>query len=222
MADAAREAAAKQRIVSHMNADHQDSVARYLEHYCNVSSFTARKARLTDMSLGSLTIEAGSRKFTIPLEPPMQAWREARERVIQMDRDCLAGLGRSDITVKQYTRPRGAHAVIFVVCALTDVLVSRRANALPGSFIYTHVLSYSPGFASFVAQVQPVVLALMIGIHVVEASIMARRLQRHNVAQLSGLWWLWVASCFIEGFGALQRVDALVHQGRREKDKQKH
>ncbi|OMP85471.1 hypothetical protein BK809_0004141 [Diplodia seriata] len=223
MADAAaQEAAAKRRIVSHMNADHQDSIARYLEHYCNVSSFAARRARLTDLSLGSMSIGAAGKNFTIPLEPPMQSWREARERVIQMDRDCLAGLGRSDITVRQYTRPRGAHAVIFVVCALTYVLVSRRANALPGSFIYDHVLSYSPGFAAFVARVQPLVLALMIAIHVVEASIMARRLQRHNVAQLSGLWWQWVASSFIEGFGALQRVDALVQQGRREKDKQKH
>ncbi|KKY13659.1 putative integral membrane [Diplodia seriata] len=175
-------------------------IARYLEHYCNVSSFAARRARLTDLSLGSMSIGAAGKNFTIPLEPPMQSWREARERVIQMDRDCLAGLGRSDITVRQYTRPRGAHAVIFVVCALT----------------------YSPGFAAFVARVQPLVLALMIAIHVVEASIMARRLQRHNVAQLSGLWWQWVASSFIEGFGALQRVDALVQQGRREKDKQKH
>lgn len=180
-------------------------IARYLEHYCKASSFAASRARLTDISLGSMSIEAGGRKFTIPLEPPMQSWREARERLVQMDKNCLDGLGRSDITVKQYTRPRGAHAVIFVVCALTYVLVSRWANALPGSFIYDHVLSYSPGFAGFVAQVQPAVLALMIGIHVVEASIMARRLQRHNVAQLSGLWWQWVASCFIEGFGALQR-----------------
>ncbi|KAF4542999.1 protein of unknown function DUF2470 [Lasiodiplodia theobromae] len=220
MAD--QEAAAKQRIVSHMNADHQDSIARYVEHYCKASSFTASKARLSDISLGSMSVDAAGRQFTIPLEPPMQSWREARERLVQMDRDCLVGLGRSDITVKQYTRPRGAHAVVFVVCALTYVLVSRRANALPGSFIYDHVLSYSPGFAAFVAQVQPVVLALMIGIHVVEASIMARRLQRHNVAQLSGLWWQWVASCFIEGFGALQRVDALVQQARREKEKQKH
>lgn len=223
MADpAAQEAAAKQRIVSHMNADHQDSIVRYVEHYCKVSSLAARNARLVDITLGSMSIEAAGKKFSVPLEPPMQSWREARERLVQMDKETLAGLGRSDITVKQYTRPRGAHAVVFTVCALTYVLVSRRANALPGSFIYDHVLSYSPGFASFVAQVQPIVLALMVGIHVVEASVMARRLQRHNVAPLSGLWWQWIASCFIEGFGALQRVDALVQQGRREKEKQQH
>ncbi|GME41615.1 hypothetical protein GTA08_BOTSDO00509 [Neofusicoccum parvum] len=223
MADpAAQEAAAKQRIISHMNADHQDSIVRYVEHYCKVSALAARKARLVDMNLGSMSVDAAGKKYTVPLEPPMQSWREARERLVQMDKDALAALGRSDITVKQYTRPRGAHAVVFAVCALTYVLVSRRANALPGSFIYDHVLKHAPGFAAFTAQVQPIVLALMVGIHVVESSVMARRLQRHNVALLSGLWWKWVASCFIEGFGALQRVDALVQEGRREKDKQKH
>lgn len=180
-------------------------IVRYVEHFCSVSSFAARKARLIDMSLGSMSIDVSGKQYTIPLEPPMQSWREARERVIQMDKDCLAALGRSDITIKQYTRPRGAHAVIFTVCALTYVLVSRRANALPGSLIYDHVLKYAPGLASFTAQVQPAVLALMVAIHVVEASIMARRLQRHNVALLSGLWWKWVASSSIEGFGALQR-----------------
>ncbi|EKG10996.1 protein of unknown function DUF2470 [Macrophomina phaseolina MS6] len=221
-APAAQEAAAKQRVISHMNADHQDSIVRYAEHYCKLSSFAARKARLADITLGSMCVEAAGKKYTIPLEPPMQSWREARERLVQMDKDALAGLGRSDITVKQYTRPRGAHAVVFTVCALTYVLVSRRANAQPGSFIYDHVLSYSPGFASFVAQVQPLVLAFLVGIHALETAILARRLQRHNVSAFSRLWWQWIASCLIEGFGSLERFGALVQQGRHEKEKQKH
>ncbi|KAF2143282.1 uncharacterized protein K452DRAFT_286109 [Aplosporella prunicola CBS 121167] len=218
----AHEAAARQRIVSHMNADHQDSVRRYLEHYCNVSSFAARNARLVGMSLGSMSIQAAGHRYNIPLEPPMQSWREARERVIKMDQDAVTALRRSDITVKTYTRPRGFHAVVFTVCSLTYVLVSRRANALPGSYIHDYILKYVPALASFTAKVQPIILVLMIVIHVFESSIMARKLGKHNVPFGGGLWWCWITSCFIEGFGALQRVDALVRKGRLEKEKAKH
>lgn len=43
---AAAELAAKTRIITHMNNDHQDSLVRYLEAYHNLSSFTARNAKI--------------------------------------------------------------------------------------------------------------------------------------------------------------------------------
>ncbi|KAF2089892.1 integral membrane protein-like protein [Saccharata proteae CBS 121410] len=220
MAD--KDAAAKQRVISHMNADHGDSITRFLEHYCRVSSFTARRARLADMSLASMQVEAGGKQYNIPLEPSMDSWRDARERMVKMDQDALAGLGRSDITIREYRVPKGFHAVVFTVCLLTYVLVSRRQNALPGSFIYDNVLRHVPALASFTAKVQPTVLALMVGIHLFEASVMARRLAKHNVPLLGGLWWAWTGSCFIEGFGALQRTSAIVAEEQAAKHKQQH
>ncbi|KAK8174114.1 hypothetical protein IWX90DRAFT_485010 [Phyllosticta citrichinensis] len=223
MADSqSQDAAAKQRILSHMNADHHDSVCRYLEHFCSVSSFKARAARLADISLESMTIAAAGKHHTIPLNPPMKSWREARERLVKLDKDALEGLGRSDVTVKRYTRPRGLHALVFAVCILSFILVSRRANALPGSYIYDKVLSYAPAFAAFTATVQPVVLWGMVVGHLIESVVLARKLEKYNVPVLSGLWWQWITSCFIEGFGALQRVEALAREERLAKEKAKH
>ncbi|KAK8200352.1 hypothetical protein IWZ00DRAFT_42528 [Phyllosticta capitalensis] len=223
MADSqSQDAAAKQRVLSHMNADHHDSVCRYLEYFCGVSSFKARNARLADMSLESMTIATSGKHHIIPLDPPMKSWREARERLVKMDKDAVIGLGRSDVSVKKYTRPRGLHAFVFTVCLLSFILVSRRANALPGSFIYDNVLGHAPGFAAFVATMQPIVLWFLVVCHGVECFILARKLKKYNVPFLGGVWWQWMASCVIEGFGTLQRVEALAREERLAKEKAKH
>ncbi|KAJ9649305.1 hypothetical protein H2201_004313 [Coniosporium apollinis] len=212
-----KERAMQQRIVTHMNADHRDSVVRYLEHYKGLSSFTARNARLEKMDLDSLGINCAGKLYTIPLDPPLSSLKEARERVVQMDKDAIAGLGRSEVTIKEYRAPRGFHAVVFGLCLFTYIAFSRRQNVLPGSLVYDYLLKYVPGSGYF-ASIQPAVLWLMVGIHLAEAVVMARRLGKHSVPLGSRLWWTWVVSCFVDGYGSFQRLDALV----REKAKQKH
>ncbi|KAK3173077.1 hypothetical protein OEA41_006406 [Lepraria neglecta] len=90
-----QDAAAKHRIITHMNADHQDSLIRYLEYYAGLSSFSARNAQLTDITFDSLTIEySHEQAHRIPIKPPMTAWSEARPRVVEMDMVATRGLGR--------------------------------------------------------------------------------------------------------------------------------
>ncbi|KAL9603152.1 MAG: hypothetical protein Q9219_001355 [cf. Caloplaca sp. 3 TL-2023] len=86
-----------------------DSLIRYLEYYCNFSSFSARNAKLESVTLDSLAISAGSRRepSLIPLRPAMSAWSEARARFADLDAQAVAGLKRSSITIKRYDRPRG-------------------------------------------------------------------------------------------------------------------
>jgi len=208
---ASQDAAAKQRVIPHMNADHQDSIVRYLEHLLNVSSFAARNARIEDMTLNSVTVRSNSKRYVIPLEPPMDSWRDARERLVRMDKDAIQALGRSDITVKEYRRPRGFHAVVFVACALTFAAFCRMSNFLPGSYLYEVVLKHFPGFASFCAKIQPILFYTMFAVHAGEAITMAKtRLRKHSVPVASRLWWTWVLSTLIEGVGAFQRFDAIV------------
>jgi len=154
------------------------------------------------MDLNSLHIRCGGALYTIPLDPPLSSLKEARERVVQMDREAIAGLGRS--AVKEYRSPKGFHAVVFGLCLFTYVVFSRRGNVLPGSLVYDYLLKHVPG-SSYFAGIQPAVLWLMVGIHAAEAVVMARRLGRHSVPLLSRLWWMWVGSCFIEGYGSFQR-----------------
>ena len=180
-------------------------VIRYMEFYKGFSSFAARDATLESMQLDGLSIKCGGKLYTIALDPPMESLKEARERVVQMDKDAIRGLHRSEVTVKEYRSPKGFHAVVFGLCLFAFTVFSRRQNVVHGSPIFDYLLKYIPGSGYF-ATIQPALITLMGGIHLAEAVVMARtRLAKHSVPLSSRLWWTWTISTFIEGFGAFQR-----------------
>jgi len=171
---ATQDQAAKARILPHMNREHGDSISRYLEHNLHISSFSARNAKLEDMTLSSLVIRSSGGLFTVPLTPPLSSWREARERLIAMDQDAVKALGRSPITVTTYTRPRSfLHITVFVGCLLGYFSFTRKANFEPGSYLYNLFLRYVPAFAAFAAPKVHMALAIMVAIHGAEAAFMA-------------------------------------------------
>ncbi|MCJ1366412.1 hypothetical protein MMC16_005540 [Acarospora aff. strigata] len=219
-----RDAEAQRRIISHMNKDHHDSVVRFLEHYAHVSTYSARNAKLTGITLNKLTIDSGNgSQHVISLDPPLSSWPEARERMVTMDKVALQGLGRSHIAVKEYRWPTGFLALVFVLAAQTLATFWRRANFLPGSLLYDSVLRHVPRYAKFCYDIQPYLFYLMLAIHVTEAVWMARtRLVRYNVPQFSILWWKWVSSTFVEGVGAFKRFDQIVKEEVIKKEKAKH
>lgn len=179
-------------------------VIRYAEHYGNASRYTSRNAKVEDITLDKLVLSAGGRTISIPLDPPLKSFSEARERVVKMDQDCIEALGRDSITIKEYRAPKGFEAVIFATCFSTYILLSRPENV---SFVFQMI----PDFAAFVLKIRLLVLFPMIAIHVFETSLMIRKLQRHSVPLFSKLWWAWTASCFIEGVGSFRRY-ASVHE----------
>ncbi len=225
MADqAAKDAAAKQRIITHMNTDHQDSLIRYLEHFCHVSSFSARNAKLADITFDSLTILASNGKpHTIPLEPPMTSWSEARPRVVAMDAEAVAGLNRSNITVKKFRGPKGVMGVVFVAAAVTFVVFSKRSNFEPGALVYDTVMRHVPNFNKFCHTIQPLVLYPMIALHSWEAYNMDQtRLEKHSIPRFSKLWWKWIFMTFIGGIGLFKSFDSIVEEEEAKKANAKH
>jgi hypothetical protein len=124
-----------------------------------------------------------------------------------MDQDCIHALGRDSITIKEYRAPKGFDAVIFATCLSTYILLSRPAHV---SFVFKLV----PEFADFVSKIRLLVLYPMIFIHVIEAFLMTRKLQRHSVPLFSKLWWAWCLSCFIEGVGSFRRYEMSILNSR--------
>ncbi|MCJ1389567.1 hypothetical protein MMC18_002424 [Xylographa bjoerkii] len=225
MAEAqAKDAAAKERILQHMNKDHQDSLIRYLEHYCHVSSYYARNAQLEDITFASITITSGKGcRYIIPLDPPLASWSEMRSRVVAMDAKSINGLKRSDITVKKYKRPKRLWIVVPCLVAGTMIAFSKRSNFEPGSFLYDYLLKSLPDFAKFCHTIQPYLLPGVLMIHATEAAHMASsRLDKHSVPRFSTLWWKWVISAFFEGIGAFRRLDQIVAHEEDLKAKIKH
>jgi hypothetical protein len=179
-------------------------VIRYLENYHHLSGWQAYHGKISDISLDYIAFECAGMKYRTALDPPMASFRDARERLVQMDKECTQALGRSDITIKEYTAPTGLYLVLFIIVSTTLVAFRTRKNFETGSIISAVV----PGsFAQFCWTIQPFIWYGMLAIHGVETWHMARgRLRKHNVNTRSKVWWSWIGTTFIEGVGAYNRL----------------
>lgn len=210
----------KDFIIKHMNADHGDSLELYLQAYSRITASQSKGATLEDLTLSSLTIRANGTRYSIPIDPPMASYNEARGRLVALHKASLQKLGRSDVTLTEYTAPRGHQTVIFALCLLTYISCFRRENLLPGSFVYENFgYKFVPNFAHFVYNIQPWAFPLFVAIHISESAALAvTKLRPHGVPFLSGLWFAWMGSCLVEGFGAFQRINRIVKQAREKKE----
>jgi hypothetical protein len=185
-----------------------------------------RSAQMIDINLEEMKFTCNDEQHTIAFDPPMKSLRDARERVVQLDKEALQSLGRSDLTIDKYIPPTThvGHLFNFSACLLSYIFLPFPSIWQPGSLLYGTVLHHVPWFANFVAQFGWwIVVAFMIPIHSTEAGIMARRLRtKHGLTPLDGLWWSWTTSTFVEGITAKWRLDALLERKRKEKDAKKH
>jgi len=231
-----------------MNADHHDSIVRYAEHYCSLSSFTARHAHLTSISFTSLTLstarasitppapttstaasarksELGAHTYHIPLDPPLTSWAQARERLVAMDNSCLEKLHRSPFTLGHYIPPRGFHALLMVLTTLTFTTFFSRTLLAPNapSALFGPLPVLFPSVFGWFWTIQPWVFWPMLVAHLGEAVYLDRsRLRRHGVPRGGKLWWKWVVGTVFEGFGNFVRIDAWAAEMQRKKDAKAH
>jgi hypothetical protein len=152
-----------------------------------------------------MTIRAASNTYQIPINPPMKALSEARSRLVEMDADCIKELGRSPITVNAYKYPKGFHTLVFWLTCSTYIMLLREQHVHPGSVFYDYHLRWIPYFPYIAQTYRLHILALMVIIHGGETYIMSGQLKKHSVVLFSVVWWQYMISCFIEGFGSFQR-----------------
>lgn len=177
---------------------------------------------MADIDLNQMTFLAGGKSYKIPFEPPLSSYRETRERVVEMDRECLSALDKSDITVQTFIPPTVSafYAIEFLVVTTTFLGYSQRWWFGRGEIV---AIIVGEGFARFSWLIQPWLISFMLILHASEAVYFARnRLRRHSVNVRTALWWRWVATTFIEGVFSYQRFDDHVQKRRQEKEKQKH
>lgn len=116
-----------------------------------------------------MTIISGGKEYIVHFEPPLKSYSEARERVIDMDRNAVTALGRSSVSIKQYQAPRGFHLVVFMAALGAFILLSRDSFTNSKSLLAAIV----PAFASFVNRIRLLVLIPMAAIHAAEATYMS-------------------------------------------------
>ena len=175
---------------------------------------------MVDINLNEMALVCNDKIYRIPFEPPMESLREARERVVEMDKECRDALGKSDITVKEFAPPTGIYALEFAIVAATFLSYSRRYWFEKGQVVERLL---GPAFARFSWTIQPWLIVFMVGLHTAEVIYFIRNhLREHSVNIRSLLWWKWVATTFVEGQFAFKRWRDLVRRKRQEKEKQKH
>lgn len=218
---------AEARIISHMNGDHARELSHYLRHHAGLSPRAASRPWLKSLSLESMTIAAGGlsgREFVVPFEPPMASLAEARTRLVAMDADARAALGLSDIYIDKYTAPRGVEAVVFAAVAFYFFSYATVGAVHPGNpGVWGLLNAWFPGGALGWRRIVLAIFWPVVGIHVAEAWWLARsRLHPHGVDAGTPLWFAWIASTAIEGFGAFKRIDRMVAEKRALKESKKH
>jgi hypothetical protein len=197
-------------------------VALYVENGLKGSRLLSPTAQITDITHEAITIQTSvlpiplnyiipfTLTHTLPLEPPLTSLSEARTRLIEIDQESRAALGRSTLTIDTYAPPATPfHIFVFALCLSTFIMLSRDAFVSPGGWAYEAFLKRISGLAEFTQWARVTILGLMVVIHSTEAYFMAGRCKKYGVGIGTGAWWLWEISTFIEGFGAFQRYEPL-------------
>lgn len=94
---------------------------------------------------------------------------------------------------------------------------------MEGTWFYDRILPFFPGGPKWFLGITRAIALPVLGIHLFEAySLDKTRLRKYGVEIGSAVWWKWICSCFIEGFGCFQRVDAMAKQKEKEAAKVNH
>lgn len=198
-----------------MNKDHQHDLSAILRHQLGISS---QSPELTDITLSSLTITADGQTHVVPISPPMATWSDRRTRLVDMTMSARSALGLGadgkPVVVKRFIPPSGFGAVVFgaVVFYFACFAAVKAGFVERGTTLWGLLeevrFPYGPrGFRWIVERIFVAVVA----IHVGECWWMDRtRLRKFGVERGSGLWFAWMARCFLEGLTTFKSFDGEV------------
>ena len=215
-----------ERIMAHLNAQHQRELSLYLRHFAGVPAAAARRPRVVAMSHEHMVLRAqGAGKgeeekdHVVPFEPPLASWDQVRGRVTEMDAAARRALGMGDVYLTRHRWPdRPFDAVLFCAVLFYFFCAATLPWVRPGSAPWTALSLLGRDVPAGYRWLVKVIFVPVIGIHATEAVLFERRrMQRHGVERWSGLWWRWMICVTIEGLTAWQRSDRVLASLRAQK-----
>ncbi|CAK7230152.1 hypothetical protein SEUCBS140593_007488 [Sporothrix eucalyptigena] len=235
------DAKSKKATMAHMNRDHSLDLGLYLRFVNGLSAkqlAAEGNPEMVDMDLKAMYIRTSTTGtiHVVPLNPPMVAWGERRQRLIDLAMDARKAFG---VPLPEHGPPSAAgpaakQPIAFQAPGPFDVLVLfgvvlffflsglvYTGHDATAADIWTHVLTavgvternfIFGGPDGFRLMIRLMFVPVAI-IHVVEAWWMVKtRLTPHNMKPLSLNWCLWVALTFLIGFGSFLRFDKLARK----------
>ncbi|KAI5801302.1 hypothetical protein EDC01DRAFT_647512 [Geopyxis carbonaria] len=208
-ASKAATAAAQQRIINHMNAQHQPDLSAYLQHYARLPPALSRTAHLKAISLSRLTISITNgpavSEIHIPIDPPLREYSEARERLAAMSVDAKRGLG---VVTEWSWNMEGVLVAFGVVAGLVTFAAPEYWLGEGGAVKRYVFMDGCDALVDVLREWGYWIWAAIVACHIIEAVVMHRsRLSRRGVEMGSRLWWAWIVSTLFEGFPAIKRFD---------------
>lgn len=205
---------AQARILGHMNKDHKLAVEDYLAVYGEVkvdnkiANIILRDIELDHMSIGfnHFDIEFEIMKV-IELDPPLESFKQARERLVTMAKHAAKARGYSHFQINEmsYANCPYDYAIVSLVLLAAAayffpaLVFGVLAQAVPGSVI------------EFLKSITARVFYATVVIHLAETLVfMVPLLKKYRVPLDFKLEWL-VAS-MLEGYGAKRRFMACVKE----------
>lgn len=218
--------APRDRIMAHMNQDHQRELSLYLRHYAGLSRQAASEPWLKDVTTEGMTIAAGGlggKEFFIAFDPALSSLADVRPAVVEMARVSREALGYSDITVTHFEAASGFALVVFISVAFYFFCWLTLGFVLPGTPIWSFLQTVFPGGPLFYRWLVKTIFVPVLGIHIGECCWFHKtRLRRHGIEFGTSLWWTWIGTLFFEGYPGFQRFDTIVAAKRKEKDAKRH
>lgn len=150
-----------------------------------------------------------------------------------MDKAARQGLGVSNIDLSgtKYIPPTSAvHIIVFSAVAWFYFSLAMHALGFfaQGTWWYENVISLWPfGGAGTYLWIQKMIWMPVLVIHLIETAWLAMKLKMFGLDGYGKdgdrmTWWLWMASTFVEGWGAHQRLGSLVRRKEKEAEKRAH
>ncbi|ODV90926.1 hypothetical protein CANCADRAFT_2644 [Tortispora caseinolytica NRRL Y-17796] len=209
-----KESALRNRIMEHMNLQHETSLLDYVQHYCKMPR--PRRAVMTDISTEEVevlyTMRSGQqKKVSLKFQKPIKSLSLARDQLVRMAKVAAEGLGYSPYTVSNFRFMNFPGFITFtgVTTIFASLAVPSKyfdSDSLIFDYIPRDYLEYTLKFEQFRFLIAMTVAA----IHFVEACIMIRRTRFYRVPL--GPRLLWVLATLFEGFPAMMRFSSEVEK----------
>ncbi|WQF81937.1 Putative hem oxygenase HugZ-like superfamily [Colletotrichum destructivum] len=216
----------RDRIIAHMNSDHQRELSLYLRHYAGLGHSAAATPWLKDVTLEGMNIAAGGlggKEYHVAFDPALDSWADVRPAVVEMARVSRRALGLSDVAVTHFAPPQGFDVVVFGSVAFYFVCWLTLGFVLPGTPIWSFLQAVFPGGPRCYRWLVKAIFLPVLAIHLTECYWFHRtRLQRHGIEAGTGLWWTWIGSLFFEGVCGFMRFDAIVAAKKKENEGKSH
>ena len=221
-------AAIKARIMQYMNTDRPETLEDYLKYYNSINP-VPKSAKLVDFDLDYLKIEytnhSGSKESsTVKINPPMSSLSDSRVKFVAM---------AEEATGKSYHQPPDPSSVPPLQSTPTTTtktqigwtppewpgLISLSAISL-GYWALSHPYPLSPEgplirilptfLVLFGRTFREQLFAMMIGIHVIEGIVVARKCLEQGMSIPFVV--LWTINGALEGGPAIVRINKLIEQ----------